>query len=413
MNKVFKKLVTMLAAFVMVFSFGFILTACGGDDGDEVKISKVMNLSLNPSIELILDKDNKVVSVSANNDEGNFIIANATFTGLTVDAAVELFLQATKNSGYIVEGLVNIGEDELKIEISGERAFKLYEQVKKVAADYLKDANINVNISFDKITKAELQGLVRECMPDLDWVIRLTEEQLLEKIKESRQETKYIFSEELKDLYYKTRAEEILQAKFNAVKELLATSPVLNAFDFNILPDIDLSEVEGETSLEKFTNYFEGKISQYTEKIVEYKTIYEAQFLAAESDYQKALNNYLVAKQALLEARIQTPNIDLTDIEKAFEDAEDALYGDEDKQIKGAKETANEVLKLATDAIETAKEFVDGAVTAILTLLDNDFMQEKMAEVKESFYAKFSSNQNFKEEIEASKSFWDALKPAV
>ena len=413
MNKVFKKIVTMLAAFVMVFSFGFILTACGGDDGDDVKSSKVMNLSLNPSIELLLDKDNKVVSVSANNDEGNFIIANATFTGLTADAAVELFLQVTKNSGYIVEGSVNIGEDELKIEISGESAAKLYETVKKAAADYLKDANINVNISFDKITKADLQSLVRECMPDLDWVIRLTEEQLLEKIKESRQETKDIFSEELKDLYYKTRAEEILQAKFDAVKDLLATSPVLNAFNFEILPDIDLSEVEGATSLEKFTNYFEAKIEEYTTKLAEYKAAYETQFLAAESAYQKALNDYLVAKQALLEARLQTPDIDLTDLEKSFEDAEAALYGDEDKHIEGAKETANKALELASSAIETAKEFVDGAVTAILTLLDNDFMQEKMAEVKENFYEEFSSNQNFKEEIEASKSFWDALKPAV
>lgn len=413
MNKVFKKIVTMLAAFVMVFSFGFILTACGGDDGDNVKTSKVMNLSLNPSIELVLDKDNKVVSVSANNDEGNFIIANATFTGLTADDAVELFLQVTKNSGYIVEGSVNIGEDELKIEISGESAAKLYETVKKAAADYLKDANINVNISFEKISKADLQNLVRECMPDVEWVTRLSEEQLLEKIKESRQETKDIFSEELKDLYYKTRAEEILQAKFNAVKDLLATSPVLNAFNFEILPDIDLSEVEGGTSLEKFTNYFESKIEEYTTKLSEYKAAYETQFLAAEGAYQKALNDYLVAKQALLEARIETPSIDLTSLEKAFEDAEDALYGDEDKQIKGAKETANEALELASSAIETAKEFVDGAVTAILTMLDKDFMQEKMAEVKENFYAEFSSNQNFKEEIEASKSFWDALKPSV
>ena len=410
MNKVFKRVFTTLASIVIMFSFVFALTACNKDEGKKEVKTRIVNLSLNPSIELIIDSNNKVLTASANNDEGNFIIASADFKGLQINAALELFLRVTKDNGYIVAGEVNVGENELKIEISGENPLQLYEKLKENAVTYLECIGVKAYVSFDKIVKADLQSLVIECMPDVDWILRLKEEDLLAKILESRQETKDMYSEELKELYYKLRAEAILQTKFDAILEYLNSSPNIN---IGISSDIDLEDIIGGTILEKFKKYFSDKIAEYKEQFEEYKLEYEAKFLDANQSYQQALKALIKAKKDLLEARLTTPEIDLTSFEEAVEAAKDALYGNIEHQIKGAKEQAIEDLDSVLEFVEDAKDFVTTAIISIATRIDNNFIDAKIEATKKSFYAQFNTNQNYAQEIANSKSFWNALKPAV
>lgn len=126
MNKIIKNMFSSLFMLVLVICCCFTVVGCSCNDDETDKTSKVMNLSLNPSIELVLDKDNKVVSVNALNDEGNYIVSNVTFTGLTAEDAVDAFLEATKENGFIIEGEVSANENQLKIAISGENAYSIY-----------------------------------------------------------------------------------------------------------------------------------------------------------------------------------------------------------------------------------------------------------------------------------------------
>ncbi|MBQ9792155.1 MAG: hypothetical protein IJW32_00210 [Clostridia bacterium] len=418
MKNIYKKIFSCLAALVMMFSFGSVLFACGENSDDpEVKTTKVMNLNLNPSIELVLDKNNNVVSVSANNDEGNFIIAQAEFVSLSADKAVEKFLELTKDNGFLVEGQVSFSENQFKIEISGDNT-ALYNQVVKSAQEYLEDTNFNVNFSFEKFNKSKLQSLVRESMKELSEIeiFRMNEEQLIEKVKEIREQTKDMYSEALKDLYYKLRGDEILKAKFEAVKTQLETLP--QAAQNTVVTllsslSLDLDGYEGSTTFEKFQAYLTDQIEELETQINTYKTNYEAQFINS-GDYQNALNNYIAAKKDLLESRLKGDEATVIEgFEEAASAAYDALYGNSERQIEG-------VLKQATDAMETVKSAITAVNTAlesvynmIASCINNANINLQIENTKDGFYAEFSSNYGYASQIVNSKNFWNALKPEI
>ena len=148
MKKLGQKIISCLAAVVMLVGCGFILTACGKNNDPD----KVMNISMNPSIELVLDGNNKVLSVNAINDEGNFIIANASFTGLSAEDAVDLFIKTTEENGF-VDTTLSAEDNKLEIEISGDDAQKLYDKVKKSADEYLQSLNLNVTVTLENLSK--------------------------------------------------------------------------------------------------------------------------------------------------------------------------------------------------------------------------------------------------------------------
>ena len=91
---------------------------------DENKENKVMTLSFNPQVEFVLDADDKVVSVTALNEEGNLIISAESFQtveGKSAEDATKLFLQVSKEYGFLVSGSANTGDttNEFSISISG------------------------------------------------------------------------------------------------------------------------------------------------------------------------------------------------------------------------------------------------------------------------------------------------------
>ena len=418
MKNITKKIFSCLAALVMMFSFGSVLFACGEDPADpEVKTSKVMNLNLNPSIELVLDKNNNVVSVSANNDEGNFIIAQAEFVSLSADKAVEKFLELTKDNGFLVEGQISFTENQFKIEISGDNT-ALYNQVVKSAKEYLEDTNFNVNFSFEKLNKADLQSLVRESMKELSEIeiFRMSEEQLIEKVKGMREQTKDIYSEVLKDLYYKLRGDEILKAKFEAVKTQLETLPqVAQNTVVSLLSSLNLNldSYEGSTNFEKFQAYLTAQIEELETQINTYVTNYETQFINS-GDYQNALNNYIAAKKDLLESRLKGDESTVIEgFEEAAEAAYDALYGNSTKQIEGALKQATEAMEDFKTAIYTINTNLESIYNMILSSINSANINLQIENTKEGFYAEFSSNLNYAQEIANSKTFWDALKPNI
>ena len=127
-----KKVVTFLLALVFIIPCAVCLSACGKDE-DPALEAKIMTVSLNPKLEFVLDTSEKVVSVNALNDDGNHIIsivtdAKLTFENMTAENAVELFLDVTKDNGYLITG----NEEEITIAISGD-ADKLLNSVKASA----------------------------------------------------------------------------------------------------------------------------------------------------------------------------------------------------------------------------------------------------------------------------------------
>ena len=380
------KILSLILAVCLILPCMIALTACGKDE-EPKKNAKVMTVSLNPAVEFVLDKEDKVVSVNAVNDDGNFIIGQASFAGLSADDAVDLFLQISKENGFVLEN----STENLKIEVSGETANELYEKVSKSAKDYLSSSNITLNVSFEKISKEDIKSLVKECMKEipLTEINILSEEELLSLLEKSRKETANLHSQELKELYYQTRAQEILNEKCTKIQTLISALP---------------------EEYDEIVEQFQTAYSTYTTALSTYQTQYVEIYMDAESDYQKAVQTYVNAKKALLEARLDEV-VDLSSYEQQLEDAKDALYGNDDKDIVGAKQTADSTFsqyKLALDNAITSVEAALGTIyTSLFSFVDFSSIQTYMENIKNNFKNNFTDE--FSSHIE--NKYWSNLKP--
>ena len=379
MNKktISKKIFSFVIALFMVAGCASVLVGCGNK-----KASKVMNMSLNPSIEVVLDKDDKVVSVNALNDEGNYIVANVSFEGLTAKEAVNEFLKATKESGFSVQGDVSATENQLKLEISGENAEKLYKKVRKSAEKYLEEIDLNVEISLTKLDTNYLKAQVKECMQELSdsEISEKSEEELIALIKESRAETKDLLSEELKDLYYQTRAEEILKQKFEAVNSLISQSSSII--------------VKGYATL------METAFNTFTSSVSQFRTLYVENFLSETSTYQKEMKKYIEAKKEVLKTRLnETSEQQKEELSQNLEEAKQSL--------EEAKTFANDTVKTINSAIDTTISTMQGYLDLIILHLNVETINQAISTAKAEVKAEFSEDYAAYISVE----YWKDLSP--
>lgn len=113
----FKKFLTAALAAIMIATAFATLAGCGSntdstpDDGDKtVATAKadvaVVNIDINPSVELIVDKQGKVIAVRGVNDDGVMILFDEDdLIGLDLDAAVQKIIDLAKDHGFIGDGL--------------------------------------------------------------------------------------------------------------------------------------------------------------------------------------------------------------------------------------------------------------------------------------------------------------------
>ncbi|MBQ3158464.1 MAG: hypothetical protein IJB98_02095 [Clostridia bacterium] len=383
MKRILKNFCACLVMLVVLVG-GLSLVGCGKKDEE-----KLMAVSLNPALEFVLDKNDKVVSVTATNDDGNYILTKVSFEGMTAKEAVNEFLRVAKENGFVISGEVDATENQLKVSISGDDAKNLFNQVKKSATAYLETLGINAKIDFDKvISKEELANKVKEMMQEisLEEAKDMTEKELLELIEDSHNETKELYSQELKDLYYKTRAEEIVKAKFNAVKEILSAN-------LGLFGDMVTNLNTGLTSL--VTN------------IGEYKTIFAEQILSGA--YAQEMQDYVEAKRALLEEQLK-PVVDAAAVESceaAVEAAKTAL--------EEAKVAAEALMVDVNTAIQTAMSdlntILDNVITMVQTFLSDSAqtINGAIESIKEGYKNTFETE--FAAYISSAETLWADMEP--
>ncbi len=194
---------------------------------EEAKQKTVMNVCLNPEVEFVLDGDNKVVTVNAINEEGNLIISSEVFAdiqGKTAEEAAKLFVQVSKDTGYLVQNEVQIGENELKISLSGdaELATTLYNSVESQVTAYLETVDVEATVQkVEAITEEQLKALVEECAPYVE-TAEMQYAELVDTLIESRKETAEFHSQQLKEVYYEAKAFAMEQASLDVMREKLS-----------------------------------------------------------------------------------------------------------------------------------------------------------------------------------------------
>ncbi len=386
-----KKMAILCAALMLATSaVGFV--GCNNTE-TEVKEKKVMNLSLNPEVEFVLDEENKVVSVNALNEEGNLIVGAEVFVGKTAEEAATLFVEVSKETGFLITGKVNAGENELNISFSGDTdaSKALYDDVKGKVEEYLSEEQITATIEqAAAITEEKLETLVAECAPYLEEaeIKALEYKELLEKLEESRKETAEFHSQELKNAYYEAKAFAMEQAELQAVKTQENITG-MSAIAFDAAYSIYTGAVETLENLRMTTLVNEDSVYQLALKA----------FREAKADYL----NYRNYVASLEEGEVTTEMTErLAQYDTFVEQTETALLQ--------AGVDANAALDSAKATLKTAYESVVALIGEYSAKVSEHAatIATKQQEAQTTFFNDFESD--YAAAITAAKNNWNAMK---
>ncbi len=391
-----KKIVSFVLSACLALPATMLLTGCDGHDDNTV-----MNVSLNPSVEFILDSNDKVVSVNAKNEEGNLILSaqanGEQFVGKDASSAVKLFASYSKEMGFLFEGNVKNGENEIKIQFSGNKgdADKLFNSIKEDLSSYLEELDVSGTLTkLDTLTKEKIQELLLECEPYLNMgqIKKWSNDEMIEKIKDSRDETKEFLSQELKNAYYEAKEFAVKQAKFEKVREQL-----------NLVQQATLDAVT--------------KI--YTSACTTLDKTREDMFVKDESVYQVALNAFREKKAEFLNYKNYVQEKDFGDNEEARQQAMQTLAKIE-TALNNAETALENAKTTALNGIENAKASVTNAYNTVVDNISkmgkdvNDLLDKAGNDINDSidnFETSFKGN--YSKYQEKAKQEWERMKNSL
>lgn len=399
--KLWKKIAACGLSLALAAGTCALLAGCGGGDGEA---AARMQVDINPSVEFILDADNKVLSVTALNDDGALIVAGEAFVGKTAEDAVELMASISTDAGYLVKGELSAGQDGITISITGdaEAAQKLYDDVKAGVDAFLEESGIDTVVERGEALKIDaLRDLVQAADPTLtdEEVAAMTEEQLLNALKISRIETAQLLTEELR-------------AAYNTAKE----------YDFRFAErQATKSVIEGlGSAYESFLNGYAAALDSYQKAIQAVEQARYDYLVDAGSDYQKILAEVREQKDKVLEQRkevAELPEGAAKEAAKAALAAEEAILETKEAALELAGDAANASFDLALSAMKTVenalteleKTFPEEITTALTENAQK--AQDAMNAAKDEAFAKFE--EAHKEDIEQALADLQARKQAL
>lgn len=347
-----------------------------------------MTVDINPSVEFMVDDQNKVVSVTALNDDGSILIAGEAFVGKTPEEATQLVVSLATDAGYLVKGEITSKNTEdsqtVSITVSGnsDYAEKLRENVKKDVEKFLSDNKITATVENAKAkTLEEMRKIVVEDgIFTEEEVQNMTEEQLYKALAAGRIETAELLTAEMREAYYRAKDYKISFA------ERQATLDVINGMDgiYQIL-----------------LSGYQAALSAYGSAIDTIDDLRYELLVSPDSAYQKALAQLRDAKEELLKEKKLMLTVKIGD----------ANYAEISASFKLSEENYNKLLKAVEDAGAAANETIDNALslmrqcedslkeleasfpTEIKTKLSSEAkaLEDKVNAAKDGFFAEFEA----------------------
>lgn len=373
-----KKIKTLLSL-IFIFSFSICLIGCN----KKAKIEEtIMNISCNPSVEFILDKNNKVLSVTALNEDGNIIIIDENFIGLQAEEAAELFVKVAKETGFIINESLNENQNNIEVSISGDttKAKNLYTKVKSKMKDFLDSNDIISTIKQGKeLTTKYIKQLVKENYNYLtdEQINNFSQSELINHLKEAREETKDFYSQGLKDAYIALKEQEATNIKNEEILEIVIQ--FMGDYEIEVNAYLDaINLVESTISILKNTRY---NYLINNESI--YKTILQ-ELTNAKNELITKKNEIAKMEEGTLK---ETAKASLTLLETALSVAESAY----NTQYTTIESTLNNAINSLNQAQKALDELVENLPSEIKTAIN-----EKAQELEETYNtAKESILNNF------------------
>lgn len=364
------------------------LTGCGKDkDPNELQI---MNLSVNPGVEFVIDEDDKVLSVTASNEDGAFLLEKFTeFTGMSAKDAALKFIEISEEYGFVVSGTVN--NESISISISGEGAEKLYNDVKGKISSKVSELGMTIG-QLVEISNEELENIVQQCYQEYTntEIENMSDEKILELIKQSREETKGIHTEQERLEYYKERAEKILEAKIDAIKEYIDNNadPIENVTLTPLVTAIDMAYSAIETAYNTIDTQLQTMFSSIETQMNAYVTDKE-RYLDAVETYRDALeaNADTNPDNNFTSAQIEELKTAMVNLKNQAKDLYDTLD-------TARQDITENMMNLIHTTIHTHLTTLNNAIDAVLEKisLSMDTMQTEVQSAIEALKDEYERN---------------------
>lgn len=286
-KRINKRLVSLLAlSFCLVIALVIGTVALINLNGKKVaKNYSIVQLDTNPSIEMVVDENNKVVSLRGLNDEGKMIICDEELQNLDLDQAIKEIIRIETELGYLV---VDSSENEITITISAETS-KIEESLKALANDAVNTFKETLNVTVEEVkgyTLEELRALVK----DLDKTY--TDEQiekmdysaLVNVIRLYHLDVVSFASVELEKMYQNFKNNEIRFTELEAIKDATKT---LDSF-YQLL-------------IEQYNFAYDALSDAYNKM----QDTYYQNFIDPDSDYQQELQAFYTYKENYLKEKVR------------------------------------------------------------------------------------------------------------
>ena len=340
-----------------------------------------MTVDINPSVEFMVDDQNKVVSVTALNDDGSILIAGEAFVGKTPEEATRMVVSLATDAGYLVKGEIHVEntDESQKVEISvsgnSDYAKELAKNVKSDVEKHLKDNKITATVesvkakTLDEMRKVVIEdGLFTE-----DEVKDMTEEQLYKALAAGRIETAQLLTAEMREAYYRAKDYKI------SFVEKQATADIISGM--------------GATYKVLMSGYSTA-LAAYSTSIDTLDELRYSLLVDPESAYQKALASLRDAKEDLLKEKKLVFSV---------KDG-DKTYAEISASFKLSEETYNKALKAVEDAGAAANKAMETAIAALREIeAQLKALEEKLRE-NEDISAKLTAEaQNLEDTLNKAK----------
>ena len=378
----------------------------------EKEAKSMVTIDTNPSIELVVDEKDKVVSVRGANDDGKLVLYGEKVVGKDVEKAVEIIIQAEIDTGYIVAN-AQIGANQFSLTVSSDttvESSELINSIQNKVKEVCESNHIAIALEESKaLARSELEKLALELDPTLteERVKEMETSQLLAVVKLYQLETVELYNAKLEELYT-----DVKEFKFDYMSQE-STLEAMQTID-SAIANLAITAYESAVNLLKSAQ--ESVETARYNWLVKEDSLYQQQVAAVKDKKQEVLA--LKNEVAKLEDGAEKTNKEalLTIALNSLNSAENLL--------QQAYANANTALDTVVNALDSAMTSLDSALESFLTAYASvtDTIKEKLVEAenklnesKDQIFADFEEKYgaevaHYKEEIAARK---EAMKKAI
>lgn len=286
-----RKMLSVLLAALMALSPLMLVSCQSSAKPPEGSVTR-MTVDINPSVEFMIDDENKVMSATALNDDGSILLVGEAFVGKTPEEAVELMVSIAAETGYLVQGQVEVSENTVKISVSGDTQYakELRNKVEKKASAVMKKLDISGAVEQAEALNTEmLRALAASTSLYTDEELAsMDDEKLCAVIAQGRVETALLLTEEMREAYYYAKEYEISFAEREETAKVIESLGGLYTLTYTA---------------------YQTALTVYSTAITELDQLRYNLLVSPESEYQKSLTKLREAKTELLKQRNYTASL--------------------------------------------------------------------------------------------------------